>query len=76
MRLLEKDVTFLLARWKDNEGEHDIFIRPSLLAYLSCAEANLGRHSTEAKNARRAVNVALDIRERKADISAMTAEQS
>ncbi|KAF5319506.1 hypothetical protein D9619_008401 [Psilocybe cf. subviscida] len=54
----------------------DEFVRPSLLALLSSAVANLGRSSTALEYAKRAVEVSLDIRDKKSDISATTAEWS
>ncbi|KAF5319444.1 hypothetical protein D9619_008436 [Psilocybe cf. subviscida] len=62
--------------WRKSEAERNSFLRPSLLAILSSAEANLGRYSAALEGAHRAVNASLDVRGRKADISATTAEQS
>ncbi|KAF5319565.1 hypothetical protein D9619_008418 [Psilocybe cf. subviscida] len=57
-------------------GEHDAFMKPSLCALISSAEANLGRRGTAAEYARRAVDESLEIGDMKASISATTAQQS
>ncbi|KAF5319319.1 hypothetical protein D9619_008386 [Psilocybe cf. subviscida] len=64
-------------KWKSREdGEEHVSMRPSLLAFLSFAEANLGRCSTAVEYAHCAVDASLDIRDMKMYISATTAEQS
>ncbi|KAF5319492.1 hypothetical protein D9619_008421 [Psilocybe cf. subviscida] len=66
---------FTSAAWQINESEYNILSRPSLFAMLASAEANLGNITVAVEYAHRAVDVSLEIRDRKADISATTAER-
>ncbi|KAF5327863.1 hypothetical protein D9619_004595 [Psilocybe cf. subviscida] len=59
----------------DRTSERRSFIRPSLFAILSSAEANLGNCSTALEYASRAVDASLDIGDNKLYISATTAER-
>lgn len=66
-----------LNSWQNSkEREKHIFIRPGLFAFMSFAEANLGRFSTALECAHRAVDISLDIGNMKLCISATTAEHS
>lgn len=60
----------------DQDGERDIFIRPSLFSMLASAEANLGNFAIALEYAHRAVDISLEIGNMKFYISATTAEQS
>ncbi|KAF5319669.1 hypothetical protein D9619_008390 [Psilocybe cf. subviscida] len=62
--------------WQNIEGEHNAFIRPSMLAFRSSAEANLGRCQSALEYAHQAIHTSLDIRHKKLDVLATTSEQS
>jgi hypothetical protein len=58
------------------DSENDSFLRPSLFAIMSAAEANLGRYSTAVEYAHGAVNASLEIGDMKLHVSTTTAAQS
>ncbi|KAF5319168.1 hypothetical protein D9619_008410 [Psilocybe cf. subviscida] len=68
--------TIAKSGWQTLRWEPHMFIRPSLLAFLSYAEANLGKCSTALEYAHSAVNTSLEIGDMKAYMSATAAERS
>ncbi|KAF5327255.1 hypothetical protein D9619_004588 [Psilocybe cf. subviscida] len=60
----------------DRNSEYRSFIRPSLFAILSAAEANLGKCHTALKYANRAVGLSLEIGDNKLHISITAAQRS
>ncbi|KAF5319591.1 hypothetical protein D9619_008378 [Psilocybe cf. subviscida] len=62
--------------WRSIECEYNIFLRPSLFALLSSAEANVGMYDTALEYAHCAVDASLEIADIKLYISATIAKQS